>query len=114
MQLGLHGKEVAATGQAGRQAEPGALTACAAGRCGRGEGEVEGVSEGRRGQAPPADGDPHSSTRPWVELVGSSKFSQKCKQSGCNFSKGQNPEWCHDWKNIEMEHWDTRQCKSSH
>lgn len=109
MQLGLHGKEVAATGQAGQQAEPGALTACASGRCGRG-----GSSEGRRGQAPPADGVPHSSTRPWAGLVVSSKFSQKCKQSGCNFSKGQNPEWCRDWKNIKMEHWDIRQCKSSH
>lgn len=73
-----------------------------------------GSSEGRRSQAPPADGVPHRSTRPWAELVVSSKFSQKCKQSGCNFSKGQNPEWCRDWKNIEMEHWDIRQCKSSH
>lgn len=111
MQLGLHGKEVAATGQAGQQEEPGALTVSASGRCGRGRG---GSSEGRRGQVPPADGVPHSSTRPCTELVVSSKFSQKCKQSQCNFSKGQNPEWCRDWKNIEMEHWDIRQCKSSH
>lgn len=35
MQLGLHGKEVAAVGEAGQQEEPGALPACTSGRCGR-------------------------------------------------------------------------------